>query len=100
MNLYFTHLASHNAPKNRIEKEVLAVLKAESNQLVENVPAFVESVTRQIEAINAQFPRCTPLTVSTYGFDGTENLYLGGKYTVSFTIHPVKNSGRFPEVKS
>ena len=93
--MYFTHLASNNAPGNKLQREALAVLKAQTNLLINNKDAFIAALRSQIDKLNADNPRCTALSV--YVCDGTSSGSTGislGNYTVNFRLHPVKNGGQ------
>lgn len=92
--MYFTHLASSNAPNNSLQRLALGLLKTKSNLLVNNADAFIDELRKQIDTLNAENPRCKALRLSTY--DGTNSIgvYLGGAYTVGFYLYPVKNGGQ------
>jgi hypothetical protein len=90
MPRYFTYLDRHNAPANSLQKQALELLKANSNLLIGNVDIFVDNIRRRIDELNAEYPRCLPLRFSFSQYRTHGNLYLGAAFTVSFSIHEVK----------
>lgn len=93
---YFTYLASSNEPKNALQREAVAVLRAESNLLISDSNAFIATLESQIDKLNTANPRCTPLSISTYsgGQAKSIGISLGRNFTVGFYLYPVKNGGK------
>ena len=87
---HFTYLASSNAPANKLQREALAFLQSKSNLLITDVDAFVKDLKNEIDVLNLENPKCRPLTPSSYNAGSSTGFYLGGTYTVSFHIYPVK----------
>ena len=90
---YFSHLASFNQPKNKLQHLALCFLQDESNQLVYNEEVFIAAVRQAIQQLNYEHQTCTALQVSTYGMGGQISISLGADFTVSFHLYPVKNGG-------
>ncbi len=92
--MYFSHLSHTNNPANALQRQAASILKAESNLLIQDSDKFIASLKANIEKINADNPRCTPLRFSTNAFTpSTINIYLGEHFTVSFSLYLVKNDG-------
>lgn len=91
MPKYFTHLASTNAPKNHLQRRALDLLETSSNRLITDPSLLVKELSRIVEKLNANNPRCTPLVVRSYGSDPNSiGVTLGETFTVSFHIYRVK----------
>lgn len=92
MPKYFTHLSHTNNPTNQLHRDARAVLEASSNLLIDDVEIFVAELKAEIEQLNIRHPRTTPLRVTAHNyFTDTTHVYLGDRFTVSFSIYPVKN---------
>ncbi len=91
--MYFSHLHSHTAPNNNLQRDAIALLEDMSNRLVPNADNFFADLKLQIAVINDKHPRCIPLHPSRYGTSETSiGFYLGGKITVSFHLYKVKRT--------
>lgn len=92
MPKYFTHLASANNPKNALQREAHELLKRASNRLIEHRNEFVLALSDEIDELNAQHPRCTPLDCRSHGIGDGDSIgvTLGAHFTVSFHLYRVK----------
>lgn len=93
--MYFTYLHSYCQPGNSLQNQALDLLKAESNLLIDDPQAFIGELEAKIDKLNAENPRCRPLTVYTWDGSGESLSYgvsLGSYYTVNFRLHRVREA--------
>lgn len=89
MPRYFTHLASHNAPKNALHQAAANILKRHNRRLIDDADAFINAFNTEIESLNERYPRCAALRPSHYAHGSTIHIYLGAAFTINFKLLPI-----------
>lgn len=86
MSKYFIEISNNRQPKNRAEKDVLALYAYHQKMIFgdDNKRKFIVSVINFITDINAKNSKCKDLQFSSIDIDGDEHIYIDDICAVHF----------------